>query len=355
MTSLPNEYGPLVRDLLKRAADRRQPACGTFELTKRCNLSCRMCYINRPAGDSTCRDAEISAAQWLALARQALDGGMVFLLLTGGEIFLRPDFFQIYEPLTRMGLIITLFSNGTLVTRTLAQRLAESPPNRMEITFYGATAGTYEEMTGVPGSYHDCCSGIELLLENRIPLGLKTTITRQNVAELDAMRQMAKSWGIPFYGSWLLTRRPDGLASAVDHCRLSAPDCVALEASDRASADEWTETPLKEPPADNENGFYCQAGKAAFLITPAGEMNVCADLPFPAARPLEIGFPAAWREVGRYVDSAPPLSDPCRACELRIYCGRCPAWSYLETGTLTEPVPYLCEIAQQRSMRYRLA
>lgn len=350
--ALPTDYGPLVRELQRRAAAERQPVNGTFELTERCNLGCRMCYVCQSAGDVARKARELSASQWLDLAHQAVDNGMVFLLLTGGEVLLRPDFFELYTPLTRMGLILTLFTNGTLITDALAARLADAPPSRTEITIYGATTATYEAVTGVPGSYARCCAGIEALVKRRVPLGLKTTVTRQNVDELDAMRQMAHNWGLPFSGGWLLSTRRDGAMSGVADCRLSASDCVALEATDRASATEWTETALRESSSSSGRSFFCQAGQAAFIINPQGEMNACIDLPLPAARPLEIGFLAAWEQVQRFVDSAPPQAPLCLACDVRGFCPTCPAWSKLETGTLTEPVPYLCDIARARKDRY---
>lgn len=353
MTVLPTDYVPLVTELHRLAAERRQPVNGTFELTNRCNLACRMCYVRHAAGDTAQRARELSASEWLALAREAMNNGMVFLLLTGGEVFLRPDFFEIYEPLTRMGLVLTLFTNGTLITDSIAARLAQAPPSRTEITLYGATAATYEAVTGVPGSYARCCAGIEALVKYRIPLGLKTTITRQNVGELEAMRQLAHNWGVPFSGGWLLSRRVDGAPSEVAECRLSARECVSLEATDQASAFELSEVALREPVARNDENFYCQAGKAAFIINPAGEMNPCLDLPHPAVNPLDLGFAEAWTRVQAFVDTAPPLAPICLACDARDYCPRCPAWSLLETGTLTEPVPYLCEIAFARQERYR--
>ncbi len=352
MTALPADYGPLVRELHKRAAAIRQPANGTFELTERCNLSCRMCYVRHPASDAARRSRELPPAAWLNLARQAVENGMVFLLLTGGEVFLRPDFFEIYTPLTRLGLILTLFTNGTLITDSIAARLAEAPPSRTEITLYGATAETYEAVTGVLGSYARCCAGIEALIKHRVPLGLKSTLTRRNVSELEAMRQMAHDWGLPFFGSWLITKRRDGSSSAVEECRMSPADCVALESADRASASEWTEAALRESSLGIDGNFYCQAGKAAFVVNPYGEMNACIDLTQTAARPLDIGFRAAWEQVQHFVDSAPPLDSACRACDIRAFCPRCPAWSMLETGTLNKPVPYLCEIARARKERY---
>lgn len=348
MSNVPNEYGALVHALHARAAERRQPLNGTFELTSRCNLTCGMCYIRHSCDDAAVHAEEMTAGAWLELARAAVDEGMVFLLLTGGEVFLRPDFFDILTPLTRMGLILTLFSNGTLITDTLAQRMAEAPPSRTEITLYGATAATYERVTGVPGSYARCCAGIEALVRHRVPLGLKTTVTRQNVDEMDAMRQMARNWGVPFSGGWLLSRRRDGAHSEIEHCRLSPSACVALEATDEASVNDLQQTPSDA----HDSNFYCQAGKNSFVISPRGEMNVCMDLQLPAARPLEIGFRAAWEQTQRCVDTAPPLVDACRQCDVRAYCPRCPAWSWIETNTLNEPVPYLCELAGARKERH---
>jgi radical SAM protein with 4Fe4S-binding SPASM domain len=350
--ALPADYASLVRELQRRAAARRQPVKGIFELTSRCNLACRMCYVQYPAGDCARQKKELPASAWLALAREAVENGMVFLLLTGGEIFLRADFFDIYEPLTHLGLVLTLFSNGTMITETQAQRLAEAPPNGTEITLYGATAATYEAVTGVPGGYVRCCAGIERLVARRIPLLLKATITRQNVGELEAMRRMANNWGIPFRASSLLTPRRDGRPSEIEHCRLSADQCVALEAADPGSASGEPEAWPSDPTATRDGIFLCQGGKAGFAVSPEGEMNVCLDLPLPAARPLELGFRVAWEHVQRYVDSAPLAGHVCRVCDLRSYCKRCPAWSFLETGTLTEPVPYLCQIASQRKERY---
>jgi radical SAM protein with 4Fe4S-binding SPASM domain len=352
VTALPSEYGPLVRELHRRAAERRQPVNGTFELTERCNLTCRMCYVRHPAGDAASRAGELSAAAWLELARRAVDHGMVFLLVTGGEVFLRPDFFEIWTPLTRLGLILTLFTNGTLITDAIAQRLAEAPPNRAEITLYGATAASYEAITGVRGSYARCCTGIESLIKHRVPLGLKSTLTRGNVGELEAMRQMAHDWGLPFSASWLLSKRRDGTQSEVEACRMSAAECVALEAADGRSAGDWREAAARDPSLGNDRNFYCQAGKAAFFVNSRGEMNPCLDLTQPAARPLDIGFGSAWQQVQGYVDAAPPLASACLSCDARGFCGRCPAWSTMETGTLTEAVPYLCEIAHARKARY---
>jgi radical SAM protein with 4Fe4S-binding SPASM domain len=127
---------------------------------------------------------------------------------------------------------------------------------------------------------------------------------------------------------------------------------VGLEAADRATADEWAEQALKGAEAADHGNFYCRAGRAAFVIDASGAMNVCSLLPRPGARPLEAGFARAWDQLVRYVEDAPPASAECRSCDAAAYCGRCPAWSLTETGTLTEPAPYLCRVARARKARY---
>lgn len=352
MIDLPLQYIPLLNELLNRASERRQPAEGTFELTSRCNLSCKMCYVRTPAKCINQREKELSSSEWVELAHQCTENGMTFLLLTGGEIFLRKDFFEIYEPMTKMGLIITLFTNGTLVTSSLAERLSAAPPSHMEITLYGATSHTYEKITGVPGSYARCCAGIEFLLDKGIQLKLKTTITRDNFFEFEAMMEMAKNWGVPFSAGWLLSKRTDGGKSDVENCRISALDSVKLEASDLKLFDEWKNIYSVKSNASNSNVFYCQAGKSSFVINPFGEMNACLELSHPSKKPLEIGFEKAWKELVRYVDSAPKISPICLGCDAAIYCPWCPAFSFLENNTLTDPVNYLCEIARTRKGYY---
>ena len=163
------------------------------------------------------------------------------------------------------------------------------------------------------------------------------------------MRAMAKAWGVPFTGGWLLSKRRDKVPSRVCECRLTAADCVALEASDKASARDWAEVAHRSEHAiETKALFPCPVGRTAFFVTSNGKLNVCVDLPFPAALPLEIGFDASWKAAQDFVDGAPALSDCCRDCEFVSYCSRCPAWSFLETDTLTDPVPYLCDIAKLR-------
>jgi radical SAM protein with 4Fe4S-binding SPASM domain len=346
-TPAPSEYRDLTTALYQRAAAAGIPLGGAFELTSRCNLACRMCYIRHDAADAAARSGELSARQWLALAEEATAAGLLFLLLTGGEIFLRPDFLEIYLPLTGMGLSLILYSNGTLVTPALARALGTRPPSRMEVTLYGATPETYATVTGHADGFARALRGIDLLCEAGMTVAVKFTITRDNVHEYDAIRDIAHARGLPVKAGWLLTARVDGASGNASHCRLSSEDVGALEGNDAGTRERWATMDPVEAAAACAEPMYCLAGRATFAINPHGAMNPCVDLPVPAALPLEVGFPVAWEAVRSFVRTVPATPE-CVACDLRAYCPTCPARAYVETGTLTGVDTYACAIARAR-------
>ena len=167
-------------DLHARMQGRRYPLGGTIELTERCNMRCLHCYINQPVHQQAARASELTTIQAVDILDQAADAGCLFLTITGGEPLLRPDFAGIYKHARQRGMLVTLFTNGTLLTPAIADLLADWRLQSVEITLYGATRETYEKVTQIPGSYTRCLKGIELLLERSLPLSLKSVLQRLN-------------------------------------------------------------------------------------------------------------------------------------------------------------------------------
>ena len=190
--------GEVGDELLTSLQGRRFPLGGTFELTERCNLDCLHCYINQPAGCREAASRELTLAQVQRVLDQIVAAGTLFLLFTGGEPLLRADFPEIWRYAKSKGLLVSLFTNGTLLTPQIADLLAEWRPVAIEITLYGATAETYERVTGVPGSYARCLRAIELVLERGLRLNLKSVVLRANRHELDAMAALAAQFGVSY-------------------------------------------------------------------------------------------------------------------------------------------------------------
>ena len=114
----------------------RYPVNATLELTLRCNMKCKMCMFRHSSSENAALEArELTAAQWVDMARQLWDAGALNLLITGGEPMLRKDFLDIYTGIYRMGFLTTLYTNATLLTEEILETLRKYPPHRIGITF----------------------------------------------------------------------------------------------------------------------------------------------------------------------------------------------------------------------------
>src|SRR6202047_1527613 len=183
-------YGAFSADLHQRQAGQRSPMQVSIEVTRRCPLECQHCYNNLSMGDQEARSREMTTNEHFRVLDELVEMGCFWLLYTGGEIFARKDFLEIYTYAKKNGFLITLFTNGTLITEKVADYLLEWPPFAIEITLYGRTRETYEALTQIPGSYDRCLRGIKLLRERSLPLKLKTVATSINKHEISAMKQI---------------------------------------------------------------------------------------------------------------------------------------------------------------------
>ena len=120
------DYASWTARLKAQVGDRRVPLGGTLELTHRCNHRCRHCFNNLGPKDAPALARELSTREAARILEEAAALGCVWVLLTGGEILLRPDFTEIYDHACWLGLLVTLFTNGTLVTSMLAASTTSS-------------------------------------------------------------------------------------------------------------------------------------------------------------------------------------------------------------------------------------
>ena len=118
-----------LTDFLFLKADMNKiPLAGSFELTSRCTLDCKMCYIHRRSSDKSAIAQEKDTGFWIDLATKARDAGMLILLLTGGEPLLRSDFNEIYTECKKLGLLISVNTNATLLDEDKIRLFMEYPP-----------------------------------------------------------------------------------------------------------------------------------------------------------------------------------------------------------------------------------
>ena len=208
-------------------------------MTRRCPLECLHCYNNLPMGDMDAKQRELTKEEHFKMLDELVEMGCFWLLYTGGEIFARKDFLEIYTYAKKKGFLITLFTNGTIINEQIADYLVEWPPFAIEITLYGRTRETYEALTAVPGSYDRCLRGIKLLKERGLPLKLKTVATSINKHEVLAMRRFAEDeLGVEFKMDGQINPRIDCSQSPLA-VRLTPEEVVALDMSAPKGVSEY--------------------------------------------------------------------------------------------------------------------
>ena len=97
--------------MMMRARVLRKPYTPSFALTPLCNLDCKMCYVRKSKTEMDAEGRMLSCDEWLSIADEAVEAGTLFLLLTGGEPLLYPEFRRLYSALAQKGLILSVNTN----------------------------------------------------------------------------------------------------------------------------------------------------------------------------------------------------------------------------------------------------
>jgi len=352
-------YSELTGLIHNRFQGKRAPLEVSIEVTRRCPLECLHCYNNLPMSDHAARAQELTFDEHCRLLDELADAGCLWLLYTGGEIFARKDFLEIYSEAVKRGFLITLFTNGTMINPRIADHLAQHRPFAIEITLYGATRETYEVLTQIPGSFDRCMRGIRLLLERNLPLKLKTVPTTVNRHEIFAMKRLAEEeFGVEFKFDSAINPRIDCSQSPLA-VRLSPEQAVELDFADpkrkseyRRMAERDLATPIQEGRESGQR-YSCGGGIGGCAIDPYGMMSICVISHQQGYNIREGSFLQGWegplREIRNQPRTRPMI---CDRCQIQSLCSMCPANGELENGDPESPVSFLCQVAHLRAYAF---
>jgi radical SAM protein with 4Fe4S-binding SPASM domain len=300
-----------------------------------------------------------TAQEWLALAEQAQKRGLVYLLLTGGEPFLRPDFREILSGLNRLGLLISINTNATLIDESVIAWLKQTPPCRVNVTLYGASDATYHRLCGNPQGYTQAVRGIRLLKKAGISVRINCSVTPYNTEDLQGIFAFARQEGLPVQATGYMfppLRREPGMIGSND--RLS-PEDAAYQSARIILLQYGQEEYLRrvnslslpgelgeecpELPAEGDR-LRCRAGKCSFWITWDGKMQPCGMFSGKEAPNVFCeGFASAWERVKETAASI-RMAPKCSNCRLREQCKPCAAMALTETGRFDGVPEYRCQM-----------
>ena len=346
------------RMILDQAKRTRTPANGSIELLPLCNMNCDMCYVRLSREEMERQGRLRTADEWLEIGRQMKDAGVLFLLLTGGEPFLYPDFRKLYLGFRDMGMILTINTNGTLIDEDLAGFPGKYKPRRVNITLYGTDEETYANLCHYPGGFEKTLRGIRLLRENGVDVKVGGSLTRANRDDLDKLLDAQEELEIPVrVDTYMMpaTRERDLPYNMQSRLNSEEAAQARIHALKREMGPELFPQYVQQSiyradhpePAETKPGHMsCMAGQCSFTINWQGEMRPCVILSEPAVSVFEVGFENAWKyiveETGKIL-----LNAKCSTCHMRHLCRTCAASALLETGSYDGVPDHMCRYAEE--------
>jgi radical SAM protein with 4Fe4S-binding SPASM domain len=329
-----------------RARRARQPLSCLFELTPSCNLRCKFCYVALDPYQGPYLSTD-QACRVLDVIERA---GVLWLTLTGGEVFSRRDFRQIYEYALDRGFLVTIYTNATMVTDSIAQLLADRPPFSVEVSIYGADAEHYEATTQIPGSFARFERGMARLRDAGVSLLMKCPVSTLSADHVDALVRWCTDRGLPFKADPVIDARHDGGLEPTLY-RIEPRKVVALRDQlyelrhgEPRPAGPLPECSVRDESGDSNELYTCGAGRIAFFVDALGNASHCVIDREPSFPILGLPWETLWSEMGRWVTQPLPADASCSGCSLRGGCSNCPARSRLATGSPYSKDEYQCDI-----------
>lgn len=346
----------------------RNPVNGTFELTIRCNLHCKMCLFRHDDSENPeIMAKELTTEQWIDMARQAAEAGTMNLLITGGEPMLRPDFCEIWEGIYKQGFIIELYTNATLVTPKIMETLKKYPPHKIGVTIYGASPETYDKVCGNSKAFSQMLNGIHQLKTLPSKITFRTTLIRENYADgilIDALVKSEFGQSSNVTQACPINKAVRGACADVASCRIPPEQDMQMktkrikESIRQIVGNKFDPKNLKivrknnsiiseEEQKESLTLFGCQAGMSQYTITYEGKMLACQMIGVFYTNALQNGIQNAWERFPCEVH-IPYEKGKCGSCNYTDTCQSCYASRYAETGDFNGCSDYIYRTAKAR-------
>ena len=331
---------PLVQTAREEAARDFVPYVISWNLTQRCNLRCKHCYIDA----SHAMPGELSTSEALRVLDQIGDVNReTILILTGGEPLLRPDLEVLVERAAGLGMMVVLGTNGTRLSVDRARELAQRGLSGVGISLDSLVASRHDAFRGLEGAWSAAVEGIRSARLAGLDAQIQITLTRDNISELPQVLRFSREADVKvltvFFlvctgrGQDLVDLTPEEYEHALEWLVSVNPNGVMVRPRcaptfRRVLAQKKPDSILLQSDAGR-----CMAGKNYCRITPDGKVTPCPYMPLEAGSLREQSFGAIWESAPLFETlRAPDLQGRCGECEYRDLCGGCRARAFASSG-----------------------
>jgi MoaA/NifB/PqqE/SkfB family radical SAM enzyme len=320
-------------------AESRIPATIQWELLSVCNFKCRFCYMVGHTPNTI-----FSSERAFELIDEFVKGGVVHVLLTGGECLIHPNFTAIYEKLRLAGIIVSVFTNLEKLTAQHIEIFKRYPPYMIEVSIYGHDEDSYERVTG-RRSFKQVLQNIEILRDCGFNLLCKTPITTLTQSSIDWIYSWCKSNNLEYFVSPNISNGLDG--DDLSHFSLQGEEYYLAEKLRFQLAENLTHsTNLKDRKTrDTSLVFSCGVGKVGAYINYDATLSPCADIRDQRFNLMELSFAEAWQQLVNDIQAQESLViSRCNPnCSAKSICNMCPALALRDKQGNYRVNPAYCE------------
>lgn len=326
----------------------RIPVIAVLELTWRCNLKCRHCYLAEKdrsrAGSET---EELTTSEWKEVIAELAEMGCLYLTFSGGEVFLRQDIVELVSYARNLAFDVSIFTNGTLIDDNKAHALSEAGVSRVEISLYGRAA-THDHVTGVSGSFERSLNALKTLKNCGVSVGIKCPLMTFNFEDYPYLVELCEA---------------DGFRYMFDHTVVSGDDDSMHQITYRIDKEQikcaLRDSRLSSPyefeghqPAPPRTFLFCAAGHTFLSVGPDGTIYPCVEWRKNMGNVKTNSLEHIWRmsETAQWLGNlAEKDFTKCASCRLLSHCPRCPGLANKESGSPLSKSPTCCQLAQLNS------
>ncbi len=350
----------------------------SWEVTYRCNESCVHCFnpgASHVDGQRAQRKTnELKAAEWRAMLQEMKEIGVFRLLLTGGEVLLHKEIFDIIGEARTHGFAVTIFTNGTLLDEAKLSRLKLLYPHRVELSLYSPIAENHDAVTHLPGSFDKTIASVKQLVASGITVALKMCVMRETIHDIPTFYQICEGLGCEAMVDMNMSAGLDGARQPLTNLLPDAIDLIrqGFDPKSQLYVGEKGQPHKRQSFMDLKFQFPCGAGHTLLSVTPDGNIFPCVTLPIHVGAVRERGIKEIWKtsNLGFSKNERATVAgdDALSAWQsvtlegLRFcgdfarcdWCHICPGMSMLESGDESMPSAVTCRNAAARMIAYDL-
>ena len=331
----------LMQEMGARALKLGVPLSVQMDVTYRCNERCVHCYLDHDD------HGEMTTAEIKNVLDQLAEAGVFFLIFSGGEVFMRMDFFELVEYARSLMFCVKLKSNAFMIGEEEADRLAAAHLDSVQVSIYSHRPEVHDAITLLPRSLERSIAGIRRLRDRGVKVILANVLMRPNFQDYAGVKALAKELGAEFTIDPTITPMMDGdrsiLSLGIEQEELQQ---VFRDEGLVGNVDEFCAPPAGPmAEADAMDTLPCSAGHSACYISPYGDLYPCVQFPLPSGNVRRSKFLDIWRHSPELNEVRTiTISDlqGCSQCVHGSSCTRCPGLAYME-GNMRGPSIQDCE------------